>query len=362
MSVHINERFLVSPFLAFFIIHSIQFGLGYLSFQRGLVQIVGQDAWVAVLITGISFHIVIWMMYQILDTHQGDLVYIHRKLLGKWMGGLLSIFFIAYLLLLGSTVLRTFIELVQVWVFPELKTWVLGLVLLVLAYYIVLGGFRVIVGVCFFSLLNYILFSTYALFTKDFHFSNLTPILQHSIMDIVKSTKHMAYSYLGVEILLICYPFIKTPSKSKKWVYFANIATTILYLITVILTLAFCTQKQIIKEFWPTLAFFRNVQLPTFERFEFIGISFQLLRVFPILSLSLWAASRATKLLFTVKQYAVIPVFLLVIFIIICLMPDHRSINAVSSFVSTAGLYLVYIYIPFLYILHILRKEVGSLT
>lgn len=87
MSASVNERFTISPLLAFFVFHAIQWGIGYFSFQRVLVEAVGQDAWIVVLMAGISFHIVIWMLYQILNAHQSDIVHIHRKLFGKWLGG-----------------------------------------------------------------------------------------------------------------------------------------------------------------------------------------------------------------------------------------------------------------------------------
>lgn len=357
MSSIVNEQFLISPFLAFFLIHAMQLGFGYLSFSRELVQDVGQDAWIVVLVAGISFHIVIWMMYQILHTHQTDIVHIHRRLFGKWMGGMLSVFFIIFLVLLGSIVLRSYIEHIQVWMFPALQTWVLGLVFLLLAYYVVSGGFQVIVGICLFSLVHYILISKYAFLVGYLHFSNLTPVLEHSITDLIKSTRQMTYSYLGVVILLICYPFIKNPNQSQKWVHFSNIVTTLLYLSIIVFSLAFYSPEQLSKEVWPTLTMYKFVKLPYFERIEFIAISFNLLRVLPILSLALWAASRTTKILFEVKQRTVLPFFLLMIFIMICLLPNRQSIDAGVSFVSTIGLYFVYAYIPILYILHIFRKK-----
>ncbi|GIQ66770.1 hypothetical protein PACILC2_53380 [Paenibacillus cisolokensis] len=257
----------------------------------------------------------------------------------------------------AGIILRSFIETIQVWIFPQLQTWLLGFVLLVLAYYIVLGGFRVIVGICLLSCVHYILLPTYGFLTNYLHFSNLTPILEHSITDLFKASKQMSFSFLGVEILLICYPFIKKPKQSQKWVHAASFTLTLFYLSLVIFSLAFYSRGQLLNEEWPTLTLFKFIRLPFIERFEFVGVSFNLFRVLPILCLAIWAASRATKILFAVRQSKVVPLFLLMVFIMICLLPNRQSIDAGISFMSTIGCYLVYAYIPFLFVLHLFRKK-----
>lgn len=53
MKQAIQERFLISPFLVFFVIHATQVGVGALNFQRPLMKEAGQDAWMAVLMAGL---------------------------------------------------------------------------------------------------------------------------------------------------------------------------------------------------------------------------------------------------------------------------------------------------------------------
>lgn len=174
---------------------------------------------------------------------------------------MLSVFLIIYFVLLGTMVLRSFIETIQVWIFPQMQTWVLGLVLLLLAHYVVSGGFRVIVGICVFSLVQYMLLPTYGFLASYLHFSNLTPVFEHSFTDLIKATGQITFSYLGVEILLICYPFIKNPNESQKWVQAANFVTTLFYLSIIIFSLAFYSRDQLSNEVWPTLTMFKFVSL-----------------------------------------------------------------------------------------------------
>ena len=78
-----------------------------------------------------------------------DLMTIHTTCFGKWIGTFFSVCFAAYLLLFCLTVLRTYIEVIQVWVFPTIKPWKLTLLFLLVTYYVIKGGFRSVTGICF---------------------------------------------------------------------------------------------------------------------------------------------------------------------------------------------------------------------
>ncbi|MGQ7885414.1 GerAB/ArcD/ProY family transporter [Paenibacillus sp. WC2504] len=358
MNSTVNERYTVSPYLIFVVIQSMQFGLGFLSMAVKPIQLAGQDVWVSVLLCAIIIHVVIYMIYRILNHNEADLIHIHQQFFGKWAGGGLNLIFIGYFLLNSTYQIRLFIEIIQVWIFPDMKTWPLALVLLLLTYYMVAGGFRVIVGICLLSLLNNILFVS-ALFTVPFfHINNLLPIMDHSPSDIIKASKELTFSYMGVEMIFFCYSFIKTPKKSQRWAHWGNITITILYLVEIFIQLLLFKSEQLSTEIWPALSKYKFIQFPFIERFEFIGASATILRLFPIVCLCLWASSRMMKLMFTIKQLTVLPIFLILIFTAVCLIPDRNSIEVVQSWLSKIGLCMIYVYIPFMYILDIVRMKV----
>ncbi|MFP3340053.1 GerAB/ArcD/ProY family transporter, partial [Micrococcus sp. SIMBA_131] len=80
----------------------------------------GNDAWISVLVAGLSLNVIIFLIYKIMMKEKGDLISLHHNLFGKWIGGLLSLIAIVYFIAMGITVLRTYIEVVQVWMFPDL--------------------------------------------------------------------------------------------------------------------------------------------------------------------------------------------------------------------------------------------------
>ena len=228
--------------------------------------------------------------------------------------------------------------------------------MLLLACYAVYGGLRIVIGVCFFSFIQYLLLATYLFIAPYYHFSNLIPVMDHSVVNMARGISQMTFSFLGVEILLICYPWFKQPQKSERWVHLSNFTITLFYLIVIITSIAFFSKDQLIKELWPTLTLFQFVQLPYIERFEFIGVSSQLLRTLPILCLSLWSASRITKIITNIRSSRTAPIFAVALFIFVCLLPDSKALDQAHQWMSYTGMAIVYVYIPFMFLLVMMKK------
>ncbi|WP_066072890.1 GerAB/ArcD/ProY family transporter [Neobacillus soli] len=359
MKTAIKNEFLVSPFLVFFLMHGMQYGVGVLGFQRDIVKFVGHDAWISILIIGILVHIIIWMMYSMLNKDKGDLITIHQRTFGKWLGNLLSLLFIVYVLAESITVLRSYIEIVQVWMFPLLKTWPFALVFLLSVYYVVSGGFRIVTGVCFLSvLLPSYLILTFFVPIPFSNFRNLLPIFDHSIYEIAKSIKGAAISFSGFEYLLFYYSFIKRPASSQKWAHYGNLVTITLYLLVMIVTLGFFDQGYLKKVLWPTLMMWKIIELPFVERFELIGVTSWVVVMLPIVCLMLWSASRGIKEMFKLQQKKVLVFLLLICFLICCLLMERETIHQYNKWVATVGFYTLFGYIPFLFVCYHLRFKV----
>ncbi|TDL80201.1 GerAB/ArcD/ProY family transporter [Peribacillus frigoritolerans] len=354
----IAERYQVSPFLVFFLIHSLQFGVGVLGFQRFISLDSGHDAWIAVLASGVVVHISIFLIYQILKDQEGNILDIHKKIFGKWIGNGLNAIVIIYFAALAINVLRTFIEVIQVWMFPDLNVWIYSFIFLVLAYYILNGGFRVVAGICFFGVVlpGYLIFTF--LFTLKFaNYNNLMPFFDHSISDLLKSTKNMSLTVLGFEALFMYYPFLKNPEKSKKWAHFGAAVTTFIYVIIMLFSIIYFSEEQLQKNVWATLTIWKIVEMPFVERFEYIGIANWNLVILPNVCLTLWCASRGMKQLVKIKQKYTILIVLAVSYAAVNVIKDREQINTINTFLGEAGFYIYIAYIPILYLLTLIYRK-----
>lgn len=339
----------VSPFLVFFIIHAVQVGVGVLGFQRVIMKSAGNDAWMVVLAAGMMVSFIIWLMYVLLNRHQKDIVQIQKDLFGKWVGGAISLIWIIYWLLIGIVTLRNYIEIVEVWMFPTINIYMFSLIFIILVYYCVTGGFRVVTGLSFLGVcIPFYLFFTFFFPVEFAHFRNLLPIWNHSIKDLTFPIKDMFLGYLGFSTLLMYYPYIKHPKKSQKWAQLGNLLTAVIYLFILIITIGFFSEKQVSKQIWATLSLWKIVEMPFVERFEYIGITSWVLIILPNICFSVWASTKGIQKIFNLKPKRVALVLLSILFCTTVAIQSRWAITLLSKIMSFLGLSLVLIYIPLL--------------
>jgi spore germination protein AB len=357
----VPERLQISPFLVLYLIMSMQIGIGVLGYQRIIAEAAGYDAWISVLGAGLSIHIIIWMIYKICGTVDGDIVAANAYVFGKKIGNLVSSFFIIYLLIFTLAVLRTFIEVIQVWMFPELSIFWFSLVFLILAVYIVFGGFRTVTGIAFFCIVlpSYLLL-TFSFALKYADFRNLLPIFDHSAKDLITSAYKMSLTYIGFEIPLFFYPFVKDAPKSQKWAHLGVFLTTSIYTILAIITFAYFSEDQLAKSIWATLEMWKIVSMPFVERFEYIGIANWNLIILPNICIALWGSSIILKRAFKLRQKKGVIILALFCLIAINFFDTRAKINFLNDWTGKIGFVVTYLYIPFLFIATMIVKKVKN--
>lgn len=359
MEQSIPENAKISPFLVFFLVHTMQVGIGILGFQRIIAMTAGYDAWISVLFAGLTVHIIIWMMYKIAETANGDIVSAHSFIFGQKIGKWVSLPFALYLCMIAIAILRGFIEVIQVWMFQDFSTFWFSVAFLGAAIYIVFGGFRTVTGVAFFgvTLPAYLILTFFFTFPYA-DFKNLLPIFDHSVKDLALASYHMSFTYLGYEILLYFYPFIKDPAKSKKWAHLGVLYTTFLYTILTVTTFAYFSERQLQKNVWATLTMWKIVQMPFVERFEYIGIANWNLIILPNICIALWCASRILKRVTKIKQKNGLLILSLFCLITISFFQTRTQINTLISNVGKISFFVNYGYIPLLFFLILIMKKV----
>lgn len=356
----IEPRFQVSPYNVFFLVHSLQIGVGILGYQTYIAKDAGYDAWISIIIAGLGVHILIYLIYKMMSGEKAeDLYSIHTNTFGKVLGSILCLFFIVYFFGFSLVVFRTYIEVVQVWMFQDLKVWVFAPIILLLMFYTIAGGFRTIAGICFFGVVLpiYLIFMLgYPL--KYSYFGNLLPVLSHSPQEILLSAKAMTLNLLGFELLLMYLPFIKNVEKSQKWAHLGALFSTLIYLIIAIVTFAYFSEGYLEKTMWPSLSMFKIVSMPFVERFEYIAIATWMLIILPNVCLALWAATRLSKQIFKIKQKHILILFLIILYIISIYLQERTAISKMNDIMSNIGFYLLVAYIPFLFVISKLKKKV----
>ncbi|MGO4272331.1 GerAB/ArcD/ProY family transporter [Paenibacillus sp. TAF58] len=357
----VDEKHLISPFLIVPLMYVSMVGVGVLNFQRELAEHAGYNAYISVVIVGISIHLILWMIYKILRSNQEglDVTAINTTCFGKIAGNIINFAIVLYFFFGAYIEFKSYIEVIQVWVFPSMKILPLCTILVLLIYYTVSGGFRSVTGLSFLGFLMALIFiiPENLPVLRYAHPLNLMPLFNHSITDILLSSKSMLYQFMGFEALLLFYPFIKSPEKSQKWAHLMVFFVTLLYLMIIIITFMFFSEGQLREIFWPTINMLKIIEGPVFQRVEYLAISLWLVKNLSGISLSLWAACRGMKSVFQTKPRASLISFLVGILILEYFVKDRSIHRWMYEFYSDVGLYFIYGYIPIMFVVTQVKKK-----
>ena len=358
----LSPKDMINAFLLFFVIHSTQVGVGIHGFQRIVYQDAKHDAWISVLLIGVVSHIIVIFMIKTLEMYDSnDLYEIHQDVFGKWVGNLLNIIYILYCSTAFFSVLRNYIEVIHAWIFPNLSTWFLSASLLLVVIYAFTGGLRLMVGISFFSIILSVWLIPMLIFPFKFSISSsIFPILETNIIPILKGAYSMTFTIIGFELLNIIYPFIKDKENVKKHVHLGLLATTVLYLSIMLVSLTYFSGGELAKTIWATLTLFSIVRFPFIERFEFIAICYWMLIILPNLCLYMWAAYRGFSRLVNISAKKFIWIFSVIIFIFSIAVQTRTQINMINNQFAKVAFYIVFVYPIFLYVVAALKKKFTS--
>ncbi|MCA1053974.1 spore germination protein [Rossellomorea aquimaris] len=361
ISFYPKQQYLVNAILVMFIVHSVQLGVGVQGFQRVVFMEAGHDAWISVILSGFVTNIIAFIMVKTLNAYESsDLYGIHRDLYGKWFGTFINIIYIVYCLSAFLVILRNYIEVIQAWVFPEVPTWFIALTLLLLVIYGALGGFRVIVGISFFSVflsLWLLLLMGYPL--KFSNWENVFPLFESNVKEIIQGAHAMTFTVIGFELVYSFYPYIKEKRKVHKFMQIGLVYTTILYLAIMLVSLSYFSGGQLERTIWGTLSLLKIVRLPFIERFEYVGITFWMLIILPNLMLYLWSATRGMGRVFQWNEKRFMWIFCLILLGATLLFTTRDQINFLNDYFARVSFYIVYCYPIVLYMFVLIKKRLA---
>lgn len=360
-----KESHTISPYLVFFLLQSSMIGVGIMNFQRELINHGGYSTWITVLLAGITIHLLVWIIYRMLSTDQinSDLISLNKACFGRIVGNLMNGLAVFYFFMVAFSVFRVFVEIVQVWLFPSMSMYPISIVFIIVIYYTISGGFRTVTGISFWGIiLPYIIVVPLLFFVlKYLHPRNLLPFHVSSVENIWLSLKTMVFQYSGFEVILLIYPLVHTPKKSYKWAQLAVLCSTSIYLVLTLLAFMFFSQGQMKHIIWPTLTLLKIIEIPLIQRLEYIVISIWFLKILATISIFLWVACRGVKRAINFKHRTSLLIFLAGFLIMqILFFKDRSSISQLSIVTSNVGFYFIYVYIPILFIIVLLRSKFMS--
>lgn len=346
VNIKVKASLGIRAFQLFFIIFGIQIGVGVLGAPRYIFEKANQDAWVSILIAFVYMLIVVWTMFLILKQYENaDIFGIQVDIFGKWFGKFLGtiylLFFVAELL----SVLLTYIEVIQVFIFPTMSSFFMGLLLLILVIYTVLGGVRVVVGVVYFFVLlsSWILILLYDPITR-IEITHFQPMFDASIIELLKGARTTTYTFLGLEILFVIYPFIENKKNAKLPAYLGVTASALLVLITTIISIGYYSPNDFDLMDYPVLSLFKSVSFSFMERFDYFVVMEWMMVVIPTMVLLMWATTYGTKRLYAIPQKTTLYVVSIFLLIVLSFINQDYKIEKIADVISQIGFWIIFVY------------------
>jgi len=352
----------LNTFQVAILITNTQFGVGIFNLPRVVVEAAGHDGWMSVLLAGVIVQVALILMVILLRRFEHlDLYGICRRIFGKWIGNALGLLFALYCVAVAAVVSRTYVEVVQSWLFPTTSTNVFYLLILIPCTYAATGGIRVL-GRFGTAILLGTIWIAFLLIVpaRDIQLNYYLPLFEAPLLDIAKGSWNVSASVVGFELLLLIYPFIQKKQKTLMAVSSGSWLTITLYLSTVLVAIGFYSTEQLITIMSPTLHMAQIVELPMIERVEHIEIATWSFMIVITVSTYLWAAGRYLHKLTKMKEatgvYCCVPLLLW-----IGLIPqDMYLLDQFEKLLGTIGSSVSLCFAPLLLVLSLVLRKKGA--
>lgn len=349
INVKVKNDLQIRAFYLFFIVTGTQIGVGMMGYPMYVYNEAKQDSWISILIAYVYLMVVVYVMYLILKQYKNaDILGIQVDVFGKWIGKLLGTIYMIHFTVGLITVFVTYIEVVQIFIFPQLSSFVMGGLLLILIIYGALGGLRVIVGVAFifFFLTQWLLFLFYEPIMK-MEFNNFQPYFEATIPELLQGAKKTTFTFVGFEILFFVYPFIQNKQKAKRPIFLGITYTALIALLQMVIAIGFFSPGLLAQLEWAVLTLFKGSKLPFINRIDFIVIAEWIMVIVPVMLLLIWMITYGMKRLYNIpRKFALFTVALL-LFISCGFISRHTYVIKLTDAYSVISFWIVYVY-PFI--------------
>jgi spore germination protein len=334
---------------------------GILTLPRTSVEKVKTpDVWISVLIGGLIAMIAGVIMVKLSQQFPEKTFYQYiKEIVGKWLGGFLSLLVIGYFFTLSAFEVRALEEVTGYLLLEGTPTWSVIMPFMWVGLYLIIGGINPIARL--FEIIfpiTIILFLLVAMMSfKLFDIDNLRPVLGLGVMPVLKGVKTTALALTGPEIMLVLSAYMKQPKKAVKAVLFGVSIPTFFYMITVVMVIGALSVDGVVTRTWPSIDLIRSFEIPglIFERFESMLLVIWIMQIFSTFTITYYAAVLGMSQLFKKNMNLFLYGFLPVIYIIAEIPKNINDLFKLGDIIGNTALYLFGLLPPLLLILSKLR-------
>lgn len=340
--------------LIFLLIHS-QVGLSVITLPFNVFMEAKENSWISVLLSGVFIQIIIFLFGALMIRFPSNNLYgIVQSLLGKWIGKMFIILYSMYFIGIGGLILARFTYTIKTWLMPLTPIWILLLLMVFTAVYIVKENLQLMARFFFLSSIVLIVFiglTTYAL--KDANLSFILPVGLNGVLPIFQGMRRGLYAFQGFELLLIIHPFVQSDKKGViKAATIANIFVTLFYLFLVLTSLLSFSPAEfkLIPE--PVLYLIKSFSFRIVERPDLLFTSMWIVLAATAFMNTIYASSLGLSMVMNsnkIKKYVIIATG--ICFLLGMFFHEAYQLESISRFYNNFVVFPFAIGLPILFLL-----------
>ncbi len=304
------------------------FGTGVIVLPRRVALFANQDGFIVIILStlvAIAYALLITSVAKLFPND--DFVTYSSKILSRPVGVILSLGFVAKIIINAAMELRFFGEIVKQTLLFNTPFWIVCMLMVLVSGYAASKGYeaRARIGEIIILLVLVPLLFVFIVACFDLNLSNIMPVMITPPSDLIKGAFFCGISFTGLEFCFLVFPFINTPDKVRKGVVSVIALIGIFMLFITVVTLAKFGALDVKEQLWPVLEVMDVTRLSgSFaSRQEAFIMSFFIISVFAIVNAGLFFSSLLLKSVFGIGSHSKHIFACSIIIFVVSLMPRN---------------------------------------
>ncbi|ENQ3106914.1 spore germination protein [Bacillus sp. 491mf] len=303
------------------------------------------DVWITVILGGLIAMVTGIIIVKLSQQFPGKTFYQYSQdIVGKWIGGLFSLFIIVHFFTLASYEVRILEEVTSFFLLEGTPNWAIIMTFMWVSLYLMMGGINPMARMfgIIFPITVFIFLLTAFMSIGIFEIDNLRPVLGLGFMPVLKGLKTTTLAYSGAEIMLLLLVFMKQPNKAVKVVLIGTAIPLVFYVITVVMVIGALSVDGVVTRTWPTIDLMRSFEIPglIFERFESLLLVIWTMQIFSTYSICYYAAAFGLAQLFKKNIHSFLFGLLPVVYLIALTPKNINDLFKLGDLIGNSAMFL----------------------
>ncbi|ABO51171.1 spore germination protein [Desulforamulus reducens MI-1] len=357
-----NANVITSKQLIFIIVSSTV-GVGILTLADSAGEVAQQDAWISVAMGALLPLVGLVAIVLNCSKFPGlTLAEYSERILGKWLGKLISLVFVFYTIVTAAIITSTFVHMLKIYLFPATPRWALVVLILSVITYWGSKDARVLGRVN--ELMFYeaiIVFLSLVLAFPNIDLTFYQPIGHAGISNILIAASKTIFAYTGMELLLVFYHMVQNKKETVKAGLTAITIVLFIYLGITITALGVFGPFVIGKVRFSLMVLLKTYTAPLIERTEFFFVIFYVFVAFRPIGNYYFASRYTAEKMLGLNAPGLITIVIFPIALAVASYPDSfEQTVAISSQIGIVGLVFLIIVPLLLWFISLIRGIDGE--